>query len=89
MPLPVHDRLGSAVNLAKATLLTLDARNIETPVQTETLRLLLEMFIGLAQPNLVKMEEGARKTVAGHMVAMQQAHAVETDMAAQRGAQTY
>lgn len=89
MPLPVHDRLGSAVNLAKATLLTLDARNIETPVQTETLRLLLEMFIGLAQPNLPKMEEGARKTVAGHIVALQEAHRAEADLQAQRGAQSY
>lgn len=41
------DQTASAVNAAKAILMSLDRARIETPVQTEHLRWLLETLVGL------------------------------------------
>ena len=49
-PLPVHNLNGSLASLARTVLSSVDRRRLETPVQTESLVLLLTKFIELAEP---------------------------------------
>lgn len=66
--MPIHDQVASVVNLAKAELMTLDRRNIETPVQTEKLRLMLTTLIELGEPPQARtLADSGRRTVMGHM----------------------
>lgn len=67
----MHDRIATTVNLAKSIRMGLDKSTIETPVQTETLRLLLDTLIDLGTPPAVqKVAEGASRTVLGRVTAI-------------------
>lgn len=50
MPLPVHDRLASTINIARAWLLELDMRAEQVTVRGPTLEMVLSEFIALAEP---------------------------------------
>ena len=90
MPLPVHNVLASTVNLAKSWLMTLDSRQVETPVPTETLKLWLNTLVELATPAQTRdLADGAKKTVMGAMVQMTEAHRTEADVQAGRGDRAY
>lgn len=90
MPLPVHNALASTVNLAKSWLMTLDRRQLETPVPTETLRLFLSTLIDLGTPAQTRdLADGAKKTVMGAMVQITEAHRTEQDVQAGRSGQAY
>jgi hypothetical protein len=68
------DQTASAVNAAKGILMGLDKANIETPVQTETLRWLLETLVDLGtRPAENKVADSAFRSVLGHTVAVQEA----------------
>ena len=60
------DHIASTVNLARSWLMTLDKNRIDTPVPTETLRLLLETVIRLGQPDTVTaVDDASRRTLMG------------------------
>ena len=68
------DQTASAVNAAKAILMGLDKNRIETPVQTEHLRWLLQTLVDLGTaPIEQKLADGAFRAVMGHTVAAQEA----------------
>ena len=58
------DHTGSCVNLAKQMLMDLDSAAINTAVQTETLRMLLEKLIELGSPQVQVMQAERARTVA-------------------------
>ncbi len=90
MPLPIHDRLASTVNLAKSWLMTLDARQVETQVPTETLRLWLNTLVEIATPAQTRdLGDEAKKTVMSAMVQMTEAHRTELDIQASRSDRAY
>lgn len=62
----VHDQTASTVSLARQILQGIDRRSLNTPVQTESLVLLLTTFIDLATPRHPSHEAAAR-TVATNM----------------------
>ena len=69
MVAPVHDRIGSVVNLARTLRSSMDMSRLETPVQTHTLTLLLDTIIELGTPASVqKTAETARKSVSAMML---------------------
>jgi len=47
---PLHNEAASLANLARTVLSSVDRRRLETPVQTETLVLLLNRLIDLLEP---------------------------------------
>lgn len=62
----IHDRTASVLSLARNILSGLDKSRLETPVQTESLRLLLTTLIELGTPPTVqKVADGANRTVMG------------------------
>lgn len=62
------DRTASAVNLARSMLSTLDRSRLETPVQTETLRMLLETIVDLGTPAQTrKVGDAATREVMGRV----------------------
>ena len=79
------DDTASAVNTAKGILMTLDKNRLETPVQTEQLRWLLQTLIdlGMQAPSILPRAIGKRserdtndnaaRTVMGALVAVQEA----------------
>lgn len=65
------DQIASAVNRAKAILMDLDKKRIETPVQTEELRWLLNTLVDLGtRPHEGKVAEGAFRSVLGMEVSV-------------------
>jgi hypothetical protein len=50
LPLPIHDKLASTVNIARAWLLELDLRAESVTVRGPTLEMLLSEFVTLAEP---------------------------------------
>lgn len=70
----VHNQVASVANLARAQLLALDRTSINTSVQTEMYRLLLETLIDLATPTQDQsIADSAHRTVLGHGVAISEA----------------
>lgn len=70
----IHDRTASVVALARNVLGGVDKSRLETPVQTETLRLLLETLIDLGTPASVqKIADGASRSVMGLQVSLSEA----------------
>lgn len=68
------DRTATTVNLAKSILFGLDRKSLETPVQTQTLILLLDTLIDLGTPSVgQKVGDGAMRTVMAHTVAVNEA----------------
>ena len=79
------DQTASAVNTAKGILMSLDKNKLETPVQTEQLRWLLQTLVelGMQAPSPLPMSIGRRmerdlgdnahRTVLGSLVAVQEA----------------
>jgi hypothetical protein len=79
------DHTASAVNRAKDILMVLDKHRLETPVQTEELRWLLQTLVdlGMQAPSPLPMSLGRRmerdladnahRTVLGSLVAVQEA----------------
>lgn len=68
------DETASTVNLARSILMGLDKSRIETPVQTETLRRLLNAVIDLGtRPIETKVADSAFKSVLGATVRVQEA----------------
>lgn len=65
--MPVHDATASVVALARTILMGLDPNRIETPVQTESLRLILTTFIDTATPqeNVMRGQAAERSVMSG------------------------
>jgi hypothetical protein len=62
---PVHDQTASVVSLAKTMRMSLDRRKVETSVRTESLILVLETFLALAQPGShQKIADSATRSVS-------------------------
>ena len=70
----IHDRTASVVSLARTVLAGLDQSRLETPVQTSTLKLLLETLVDLgAAAHHHRMAENNAKTVMGHTMSISKA----------------
>ena len=70
----IHDRTASVVSLARTVLAGLDQSRLETPVQTSTLKLLLETLVDLGAPaNHHRVAESNAKTVMGHVMSVEKA----------------
>jgi hypothetical protein len=70
----IHDRTASVLALARNILGGIDKSRLETPVQTESLRLLLETLIELGTPTVVaKVQDGAMRSVMGLATAVSEA----------------
>lgn len=62
----IHDRVTSTLNLARVVLGTIDSKTTHTPVQNESLKLLLNTLIELGTPaQHQKIAAEAKKTVEG------------------------
>ncbi len=72
--MPIHNQTASVVNLAKSWLMTLERSRIETPMPTETLRLILETLIELGTPAAAhEVADAGVRTVMGRTVAISEA----------------
>ena len=62
----IHDRVTSTLNLARVVLGTIDPKTTHTPVQNESLKLLLNTLIELGTPQQhQKIAAEAKRTVEG------------------------
>jgi hypothetical protein len=62
----IHDRVTSTLSLARVVLGTIDPKTTHTPVQNESLKLLLNTLIELGTPvQHQKIAAEAKKTVEG------------------------
>jgi len=62
--MPIIDQVGSCVNLAKQMRRDLDMTALTTPVQTHTLKMLLDLVVELGEPQAPAMHEQRARTVA-------------------------
>ena len=65
----IHDQTASVLSLARNMLSGIDPRQIETRVNTASLELLLNTLIEIGTP-AQPVADGAARTVAGHMAAL-------------------
>lgn len=70
----MDNKTASAVNAAKNILMSLDKHRLETPVQTEHLRWLLETLVELAaKPIENRIADSAHRHVLGAIVSVNEA----------------
>ncbi len=72
----IHNEIASIAAMAKSILAGLDPARLETPVQTASLRLILETLLSLTTaPDTLKVGQGAADAVQHRVSLIEQARA--------------